>query len=137
MIGPSKGDGDDGSHTPTAQQSEAAREPPVSTLESRKRRAPSAGDNDRYVNIYDLESKGTSPQFLIIYCINFSPPWEKRTHSSAATGVISPAVSTQSRPECGALTDSGRTTKEQGSSGPILVPKLLRSKKLSIKRSSQ
>ena len=47
MIGPSQGGGDEGSRTLTAQQSEATGDPSVSTSESHKRRALSAGDSDR------------------------------------------------------------------------------------------
>lgn len=52
------------------------------------------------------------------------------------SAAVSPVASTQSVPDSGAVASSGGTTKEQASSGPISVPKLLRAKKLTVRRSS-
>ncbi|KAG2597832.1 hypothetical protein PVAP13_5KG278600 [Panicum virgatum] len=55
---------------------------------------------------------------------------------SAATSTASPAPSVQSGPDSGATTSSGRVAKELSTSGPIVVPKVLRPKKLPVKRTS-
>ena len=67
--------------------------------------------------------------FVDSVCFRPRSPSEKRTRSS----VVSPAASTQSVPSGSAIAGSG---KEQGSSGLVTVPKLLKPKKLSIKKST-
>ncbi|XP_039853190.1 uncharacterized protein LOC120711659 [Panicum virgatum] len=106
---PSGGDGDDGSRTVSAQHDGADNKPQIESSETRKRKEPSTGGDDR-------------PR----------SPSKKWMHSSAA----SPAASAQSDPGGSATTYSAQMPKEQSQSGTTVVSRLLRTKKFSVKKSS-